>query len=98
MGKVSERKIVDRMKAGEIIIVRSKNGDALPSFRSKPAAYRCRLGNQNIPGVVVWKLLNHRSIKCVKTGWFSEGRFQFNRNLRDKRGRFKRQKVPPHGG
>lgn len=97
MGKVNESKVVARMKAGEVIIVRSKNGDALPSFRSKPSAYRCKLGDQNIPGALVWKLIQRRTIACVNRGWFSEGRFQFNRDLRDKHGRFKPQRVSPHG-
>lgn len=95
MGRVDEHKIVERMKAGEVIVVRSKNGDSLPSFRSKPGAYRCKLGDQSIPGTLVWKLIQRRAVTCVKRGWFSEGRFQFNRALRDKRGRFK--KVIPHG-
>ena len=33
-------KIVSRLKAGDAIIVRAKNGDCIPMFSWKPSAYK----------------------------------------------------------
>lgn len=96
-GKVEERKIVKRVKAGDIITVRAKNGTCMPMFYRKPSAYRCTIEKQSVPSIIVAGLLKRRVIKPVKVGWFSEGQFQFNRDLRDERGRFRSRKDSSHG-
>ena len=86
---MTAEQLLKRSKAGEIITVRAKNGDCIPMFTHRPGAYRCIVGKTSVPGPVVHALMKRRLIVPVKTGWYSEGKFMFNKNLRDGRGRFK---------
>lgn len=92
---MTAEKLLAHAKAGEIITVRAKNGDCYPSFSRRPGAYRCTVGKQRIAGAVVWALTKRRLIVPVKMGWYSEGQFKFNKNLRDKRGRFQPRSRSP---
>lgn len=77
------------LKTGKIIIVRAKNGHCIPFFEWRPSAYRCHIGKRAIAGDTVKTLLKRRLIEPVTRGWYSEGHFRFNANLRDERGRFR---------
>jgi hypothetical protein len=81
--------ILDHLKAGEVIIVRAKNGDCIPMFSSKPSAYWCTIGKSRVDGAVVYRLTKRRLIVPVTRGWYTEGSFRFNKELRDERGRFR---------
>jgi hypothetical protein len=85
---MTQAQIIKRLKAGETLIVRAKNGHCFPMFTWQPSAYRCRLGKTPIPSATSYRLMKSRVIQCVNEGWYSEGHFGFNRNLRDPRGRF----------
>lgn len=92
---MGEMQVIEKLKAGQIIIVRAKNGHGWPSLRSKPEAYRCKIGERNVSGKVVMSLLKRRIIEPVSWGWYSVGHFRFNSNLRDARGRFRRRAPAP---
>jgi hypothetical protein len=81
--------IAKRLKAGERIIVSAKNGCCIPMFHRRPDAYRCTLGKKRIDSAKVRRLMDSRIIVCANHGWYSEGHFVLNRDLRDERGRFK---------
>lgn len=92
---MTEAQIIKKLKAAQIIIVRAKNGHGWPPLRSKPEAYRCKIGEHNVSGNVVNSLLKRRIIEPVTWGWYSVGHFRFNSNLRDAQGRFRRRSPAP---
>lgn len=92
---MTAEQLFKRVKAGEIITVRAKNGHCFPMFTHRPGAYRCDVSKRSVSGAVVHALMKRRLIVPIKTGWYSEGKFKFNKNLRDGRGRFKTQSPSP---
>lgn len=86
---MTDERLIKRLKSGDIITVRAKNGDCIPMFSGEPAAYRCIIGKTSISGDVVWRLMKRRLIVPVDQGWYTEGHFRFNSDLRDDRGRFR---------
>lgn len=85
------RDLETRLKAGATIIVRAKNGHCWPPFMRKPSAYRSKIGKDAVASGLVRDLCSRRIIKTVTPGWYSEGHFRWNDDLRDTRGRFRRR-------
>lgn len=83
--RVSAEKIMARLKAGDTITVRAKNGQWFPKFSREPSAYRCTIGKQRIEGATVLDLLRRHQIAPVVWNWYTEGYFQVNKALRDER-------------
>jgi len=90
---IEEAKLARLLKSGAILTVKAKNGDCIPMFHWRPDAYRCAIGKHRVSGEMVTRLLRRRVIKCVNDGWYTEGHFTLNPDLRDGRGRFKSRQA-----
>jgi hypothetical protein len=90
--QIGERALIKLVRSGQTIIVRAKNGQGWPTFIDKPSAYNCTVGDRRVAGTLVRALCRRRVIKCTNRGWYSEGHFGWNTDLRDGRGRFRPRK------
>lgn len=73
---LTTQQIVKRLKAGETIIVRAKNGHNMPPFHWEPNAYRSKVGKTPVASDQVWGLIKRKRIECVTPGWYSEGHYR----------------------
>lgn len=76
MPTLTTEQVLKRLKAGEIITVRAKNGQCYPAFMWEPGAYRCTIGKTPIAGARVRAMIKRRTIIFVKAGWYTEGQFR----------------------
>lgn len=89
---ITQRQAMKKIKAGQQLVVRAKNGTCWPTFRMKPSAYKCTIGTTMVNATFARKMMSAGRIVCVNRGWYSEGRFKFNDALRDAQGRFRKRK------
>lgn len=85
---LTERQLLKRLKAGDVVTVRAKNGRCVPAFNWEPNAYRCSIGGMKVKGAVVCNLCKRRRIEPITRGWYTEGQFRIRVPKRDARGRF----------